>query len=89
MSQRLAIALDRVSPVPLYHQLAEALRAALDAGLVDPDEPLETEVALAARLGISRTTVRQALASLVAEGRLERRHATGTYVVPPSAGAPR
>jgi GntR family transcriptional regulator len=39
-----------------------------------------TERDLAADLGTSRTTVRQALVELVAEGRLVRRQGSGTYV---------
>lgn len=82
MTQQLAVVLDHSSPVPLYFQLAEAIRAAIERGQVVPAEPLETEVALAHRLGISRTTVRQAMGALVDEGLLIRRHAAGTYVAP-------
>jgi GntR family transcriptional regulator len=41
---------------------------------------VQTERDLAAELGTSRTTVRQALVELVAEGRLVRRQGSGTYV---------
>lgn len=47
----------------------------LDRGAAVP-----TERDLAAELGTSRTTVRQALVELVAEGRLVRRQGSGTYV---------
>jgi GntR family transcriptional regulator len=36
---------------------------------------------LAARFDVSRLTVREAVASLVSAGYLERRHGSGTYVV--------
>jgi GntR family transcriptional regulator len=42
-----------------------------------------TERDLAAELGTSRTTVRQALVELVSEGRLVRRQGSGTYVADP------
>jgi GntR family transcriptional regulator len=42
-----------------------------------------TERLLMAQLGTTRTTVRQALAELVGEGRLVRRQGSGTYVAEP------
>ena len=52
-------------------------------GLIATQEPgtaIPTERDLAAELETSRTTVRQAVADLVAEGRLSRRRGSGTYV---------
>lgn len=74
--------LDRNSPVPLYHQLASAIEAAIHGGLLTPGAPLENEIALAQRLGISRPTARQALKSLVDRGLLVRRRGVGTQVAP-------
>ncbi len=47
---------------------------------MEPGTAVPTERSLAAELGTSRTTVRQALVDLVAEGRLTRRQGSGTYV---------
>jgi GntR family transcriptional regulator len=48
-----------------------------------PGTPIPTERDLAARCRTSRTTVRKAVAELVAEGRLTRRQGSGTYVAEP------
>ena len=48
-----------------------------------PGSLVPTERLLAAELQTSRTTVRQALIELVGEGRLVRRHGSGTYVAEP------
>ena len=53
-----------------------------------PGVPLPTERELASALSTSRTTVRQALTELVTEGRLERRHGSGTYVAEPKLAWP-
>ncbi|GAB2993018.1 GntR family transcriptional regulator [Actinotalea caeni] len=81
-STPLRLDLDRSSPVPLYHQLASAIEAAIADGQLAPGTSLENEIALAARLGISRPTARQALKSLVDRGLLVRRRGVGTQVAP-------
>lgn len=82
MGEPLRIDLDRTSPVPLYHQVAGAIEAAIADGTLAPGQLLENEIALAARLGISRPTARQALRALVDQGRLVRRRGVGTQVAP-------
>ncbi|MFF9275503.1 GntR family transcriptional regulator [Streptomyces griseosporeus] len=74
-------ALDRGSPVPLYHQLAQQLEAAIEGGALAPGNLLGNEVDLSVRLGLSRPTVRQAIQSLVDKGLLVRRRGVGTQVV--------
>jgi GntR family transcriptional regulator len=65
---------------PKYYKVKEDLRRlALVAG---PGEPLPTERTLAARYATSRTTVRQAISELVAEGILNRTQGKGTFVAP-------
>jgi len=76
-----AFILDRHSPVPLYYQLSQELERAIREGEVKPGEQIETEVELAARLGLSRPTVRQAIQDLVNRGLLVRRRGVGTQVV--------
>ncbi|MEU9626794.1 GntR family transcriptional regulator [Streptomyces luteogriseus] len=77
----LDFALDRGSPVPLYHQLAQQLEAAIGHGILAPGNLLGNEVDLSVRLGLSRPTVRQAIQSLVDKGLLVRRRGVGTQVV--------
>lgn len=83
LAAMLARGIDRSSPVPLYHQLAELLRGAISDGTLPPGSRLENEVALAERLGLSRPTMRQALQELVDKGLLVRRRGVGTQVVHP------
>ena len=40
-AQQLEVVIDRESPVPLYHQLAEQLTAAIDDGRLEPGDPFE------------------------------------------------
>ena len=76
----IAVSIDRTSPVPLYHQLAEQLTAAIASGQLGPGDAFENELALADRLALSRPTVRRAIAELVARGLLVRRRGVGTTV---------
>lgn len=63
---------------PKYYTVKRHLLTIIDA--LEPGSVVPTERDLAAELDTSRTTVRQALVELVAEGRLVRRQGSGTYV---------
>ncbi|MFE9724045.1 GntR family transcriptional regulator [Streptomyces sp. NPDC005794] len=80
-SAALGLGVDRTSPVPLYYQLAQQLEAAIEHGRLAPGSLLGNELELAARLGLSRPTVRQAIQSLVDKGLMVRRRGVGTQVV--------
>ena len=69
------------SPVPLYHQVAEQLQAAIDGGRLRRGDFLPSELDLAAAWGVSRPTARQAIQRLVDKGLLVRRRGVGTQVV--------
>ena len=77
----LDIAIDRMSPVPLYHQFAQQLEQAIEDGLLLPGALIGNEIDLAGRLGLSRPTVRQGIKALVEKGLLVRSRGVGTRVV--------
>lgn len=77
----LEITLNRVSPVPLYHQLARQLLAAIETGVLPKGSFLDNELDLADRWQVSRPTVRRAIQDLVDAGMLVRRRGVGTQVV--------
>ena len=76
----MAIQRLNAGPVPLYHQLKQALRERIERGDYKPGDRLPSEPELIRQYGISRITVRQALDELEAEGLIVRRHGKGTYV---------
>ncbi|WP_301310742.1 aminotransferase class I/II-fold pyridoxal phosphate-dependent enzyme [Nonomuraea roseoviolacea] len=87
----LPVSLERHSPVPLSAQLAGWLRQAMLAGTLAPGERLPSSRGLAGQLGVSRTVITEAYQQLYAEGWLEGRHGSGTFVAdlegaPPGAG---
>jgi GntR family transcriptional regulator len=67
------------SPVPKYHQLRDILLELVETEL-EPDAPIPSERELSERYDLSRMTVRQAIDSLVTEGRLFRVPGRGTFV---------
>jgi GntR family transcriptional regulator len=58
----------------------ERLRMLIAQGVLRPGEKLPAEPELAGRLGVSRPTLRSAVAELVADLVLERRRGVGTFV---------
>jgi len=76
------IDLDRASPVPLYYQMAKSIEQSINTGVLAPGERLENEIALAARLRVSRPTARRAMQELVELGMLVRKRGVGTQVAP-------
>ena len=74
--------LDETNPTPLYLQLQRVIQDAVRAGKLKADEALPSERDLARQLGISRVTVRKAIAGLVEKGILVQRWGSGTFIAP-------
>ncbi|MGN9761568.1 GntR family transcriptional regulator [Streptomyces sp. SD31] len=72
-------------PEPKYWHLRTVLSEALESEF-SVGEILPNERDLAARFGVARATLRQALEQLELEGRLQRRRGVGTTVAPPRVG---
>ena len=66
--------------VPLHRQLFLVLHDEIDRGLIAPGDPLPTEQTLCDQFGVSRITVRRALADLAEQGYIERRQGVGSFV---------
>lgn len=95
MSEQLAaealapvVPLDRTSPVPLYFQVASRLQQLIESGEMPVGGRLVNEVELAERLGVSRPTMRKAIAYLVERGMLVRKRGVGTQIVQPKVRRP-
>lgn len=65
---------------PRYQQISQALTRLIEAGTYAPGQVIPSEQALCEQFAVSRITVRQALASLVAAGLLVKRPGVGTFV---------
>src|SRR5581483_918888 len=79
--------LDRVSPVPLYFQVEQALANPIRGGTLAIGSQLPAEPELSRHFGVSRSVIRQALRRLEETGLVARRRGVGSFVVqkdPPS-----
>jgi DNA-binding transcriptional regulator YhcF (GntR family) len=79
-STRSLIQLDKASGMPLYLQICRSLREAILSGQLSQGTRLPTERALAAELGVNRTTVMNAYNQLASEGLIEGHVGRGTIV---------
>ncbi|HNR02512.1 MAG TPA: GntR family transcriptional regulator [Anaerolineaceae bacterium] len=74
--------IDPFTAVPKYFQLASILRQKIEDGEWAPRSPIPSERQLEVLYNISRTTIREAIDSLVQQGYLYREHGRGTFVSP-------
>ena len=74
------VEIDRFSRVPLHRQLYAGLREGILTGRIVGGTRLPSTRGFAAELGVSRNTVINAFRQLLAEGYLEGRAGSGTYV---------
>jgi GntR family transcriptional regulator len=71
-----------MNPTPLYTQLADILRDMIKSGELQPRAPLPSESYLQQEQGVSRGTVRMAVAILRDEGLVVTIGGRGTFVSP-------
>ncbi|HYZ53129.1 MAG TPA: PLP-dependent aminotransferase family protein [Streptosporangiaceae bacterium] len=84
----LPVVVHRAGPASMAAQIAAQVRDAVTSGVLGTGERLPSTRDLAATLGVSRTVVTTAYAQLFAEGWLEGRHGSGTYVADVAPGLP-
>lgn len=75
--------LDKNSPIPLYYQLKEILLNRIRNGEVKEGGFLPTEEELCKEFGVSRGTVRKAIAELKEEGYVISEQGKGVFLVKP------
>src|SRR5215212_4323100 len=76
----MARTIDHGSDRPAYRQIADHLRSAILSGEIPPGKQLPSERALMETYGAARGTVRQAIATLRAEGLIDIEHGRGAFV---------
>lgn len=69
--------------VPLYQQVKEDIKAAIESGKYKPKEKIPAEPELSAEYSVSRITVRRAVEELCNEGYLVKMQGRGTFVSTP------
>ncbi len=75
--------LDRDSDVPLYFQLAAALKVLLEVGTWEAGTRFASERELEEAFDVSRAVIRPALDLLVGDGAIVRTKGSGAFVAPP------
>ena len=76
------VSIDQFSNEPFYRQLAAIIRGRIEAGELARLDPLPSETVLEQDYGLSRDTVRRAVALLRDEGVVFTVPHRGTYVGP-------
>lgn len=72
--------LKEITPVRVFEQAVDQLRTLIENGQIQVGEKLPSEKELCAALNTSRTSIREALRVLEAEGLVESRKGVGTFV---------
>lgn len=79
------IIVSNTSPLPLYEQIKNQIRAGIVRGELQDGDPLPSIRALAGHTGVSVLTVRRVYDDLETEGFVVSRAGRGTFVAPCSA----
>jgi GntR family transcriptional regulator len=75
-------AIEPLSSVPVYVQLASILRQQIESGQLQPDRPIPSESTLRQEYGVARGTARKAVELLREHGLVVTVRGRGTYVRP-------
>lgn len=73
--------IDFEGPVPLYVQVAEAIRARIESGELVVDRPIPSENQLVQEYGVARGTARKAIELLREQGLVITVTGRGTFVI--------
>jgi GntR family transcriptional regulator len=73
--------IDPKSPIPIFRQIADQLRQAVDAGVHKPGEMLPSQRVLAIEIKVNPNTIQRAYEALEREGLVETRRGVGVFVV--------
>ncbi|BDU71825.1 aminotransferase-like domain-containing protein [Mesoterricola silvestris] len=82
-NKRIDLNLDAASGQPITLQIVDGLKAAIRDGRLQPGDGFPSTRTLAGSLGVSRNTVLDAYAELTAEGFMQGRGGSGSYVADP------
>ena len=74
--------LDPTAAAPLYRQIYDRFRGAIDSGSLKPGARIPSARALTRELGLARGTIEAAYSLLAAEGYIQARGQAGTVVTP-------
>ncbi len=72
--------LQKLAPVRIFEQAVEQIRDLIVSGALASGEKLPPEQELSRQLGVSRSSVREALRVLEAEGSIEIRRGSGAFI---------
>ncbi len=72
--------IDKNSPVPLYHQIKQDIKAKIKSNKYAVNEPIPSESELISLYNVSRMTVRLAIDELEKEGYVKKIQGKGTFV---------
>lgn len=73
--------IDPKSPIPIFRQIADQLRQAVDAGVYKPGEMLPSQRTLAVDIKVNPNTIQRSYEALEREGIVETRRGVGVFVV--------
>jgi len=77
----LEMLIDPKSTTPIFRQIADQLRHAVDAGVHKPGEMLPSQRTLASDIKVNPNTIQRAYEALEREGIVETRRGVGVFVV--------